>query len=166
MPTTDDEDASLRTERSSQSRSHQLADAVSVASDFGALWVAVCLVQVVAGRATIGATIQRLGAAGVTSLVLTRLLKHHFAAPRPAPSEPTTMARTPSSSGFPSGHTLAAFASAVVLPQTRWGRTLGLVVASLIGWARVAVGHHRPADVIAGAAVGSTAGAVLAVILP
>lgn len=146
-------------------RAHQVADAVSIASDFGALWVAVSLAQVLTGRASIRAVVRRLGAAGVTSLVLTRVLKHHFAMPR-RDDATATLARAPSSSGFPSGHTLAAFVSAVVLPRTGRGRVLALLVASMVGWARVEVGHHRAADVLAGAAVGSTAGAALAAILP
>ena len=141
-----------------------VADSVSIASDFGALWVAVGLFQVLSGRSPIGAVVRRLGAAGLTSLVLTRLLKHHFASPRPDGAA-ATLARTPSSTGFPSGHTLAAFVAAVVLPRTKVGRALALVVASTVGWARVFVGHHRCADVVAGAAVGSTAGAALAAVL-
>jgi membrane-associated phospholipid phosphatase len=147
-------------------RAHQVADAVSIASDFGALWVAVSVVQVLVGRASVVTAVRRLGAAGITSLVLTRLLKHYFAVPRPDPDSDATVARTPSSSGFPSGHTLAAFVSAVLLPRTRRGRVLALLVASLVGWARVEVGHHRVADVLAGAAAGTTAGAALAVIVP
>jgi membrane-associated phospholipid phosphatase len=147
-------------------RTHQVADAVSIASDFGALWVAFSVVQVLFGRASVIAVARRLSAAGITSLVLTRLLKHYFAAPRRDPATAATMARTPSSSGFPSGHTLAAFVCAVVLPRTRRGRVLALLVASLVGWARVEVGHHRVADVLAGAAAGTTAGAALAVIVP
>ena len=148
-----------------RSRAHQVADAVSIASDFGALWVAVGVCQVLVGRSPVGVVVRRLGAAGVTSLVLTRLLKHHFAKPRPD-GAPATLARTPSSSGFPSGHTLAAFVSAVVLPRTSGGRALALAVAAMVGWSRVVVGHHRCADVLAGAAVGSTAGAALAAVLP
>jgi membrane-associated phospholipid phosphatase len=146
-------------------RAHQVADVVSIASDFGALWVAVSLAQVLLGRASLAAVGRRLGAAGITSLVLTRLLKHFYAVPRRSAAATTTRARTPSSSGFPSGHTLAAFVSAVVLPRTRRGRVLALTVASLVGWARVEVGHHGAADVVAGAVVGSTAGAALAVVL-
>ncbi len=146
-------------------RAHQVADVVSIASDFGVLWIAVSLGQVLVGRASLAAVVRRLGAAGITSLVLTRLLKHFFAVPRRAAAARTTLARMPSSSGFPSGHTLAAFASAVVLPRTRRGRVFALMVASLVGWARVEVGHHRAADVVAGAVVGSTAGAALAAVL-
>ena len=142
-----------------------MAGAVSMASDFGALWVAVSAAQVLAGRSSAGAALRRLGASGITSLVLTRLLKHHFGVPRRDDVAPTSRARTPSSSGFPSGHTLAAFVSAIVLPRTRRGRVIALVVASLVGWSRVEVGHHRPADVLAGAAVGSTAGVALAAML-
>jgi membrane-associated phospholipid phosphatase len=143
----------------------RLADAVSIASDFGAVWIAVCLVQVLARRSTPADAVRRLGIAGITSLVLTRWLKHRYAVPRDD-GAPDTLARTPTSSRFPSGHTLAAFVSAIALPRSVVGRWLAIGFASLVAWARVRVGHHRLVDVLAGAAVGTAAGAALAAIIP
>jgi len=141
----------------------RLADLVSVASDFGVVWIAVSIAQVLLGRASAATAVRRLVAAGVTSLALTRVLKHHFAIPREPSPTASTLARAPSSSGFPSGHTLAAFTSALVIPSGGRARTAAIGFASLVAWARVRVGHHRPADVVAGAAVGSLAGAGLVI---
>ncbi|HLK45114.1 MAG TPA: phosphatase PAP2 family protein, partial [Acidimicrobiales bacterium] len=94
----------------------RVADAVSIASDFGAVWVVVTALQVLRGQRTLRSGIVRLGASGVSSLVLTRWLKHRYAVPRPATSS-GTLARTPTSTRFPSGHTLAAFVSATTIPR-------------------------------------------------
>jgi membrane-associated phospholipid phosphatase len=143
----------------------QLADVVSVASDFGAVWVLVSALQVLRHHQSVRSALVRLGAAGMVSLVLTRCLKHTFAVPRDALETRATLARTPSSPGFPSGHTLAAFTSALTIPATTRGRTLALAFASLVAWSRVRVGHHRTADVVAGAGAGALAGGALHVVL-
>lgn len=142
-----------------------LADAVSIASDFGIVWVAVSALKVLAGRSTTAGAIRRLAAAGFTSLALTRVLKHYFAVPRAELDASATRARTPTSSSFPSGHTLAAFASALVIPTSRRGRIAALSFAVLVAWSRVRVGHHQPADVAAGAVAGSVVGAGVAALL-
>jgi membrane-associated phospholipid phosphatase len=72
---------------------------------------------------------------------------------------------------FPSGHTITAFASVgVVLMRSYLKPTgtqpvainwleigLGLVLASLVGLSRIALGAHWPLDVLAGACVGGIA---------
>ena len=62
---------------------------------------------------------------------------------------------------FPSGHTCAAFASAVAwlgtLPK-RWMKVTALVLAVLMGFSRLYVGVHFPSDVVVGALVGSACG--------
>jgi undecaprenyl-diphosphatase len=144
---------------------NRLADAVSIASDFGAVWVVVALVQVLTRRSSPQNAARRLGIAGVASLVLTRSLKHRYAVPRVETSG-ATFARMPTSDRFPSGHTLAAFLAALTVPRRPAGRGLALGFAALVAWSRVRVGHHRPADVVAGAAVGTLAGSALAAVLP
>ncbi len=141
----------------------RLADAVSAASDFGAIFVLAAIVELLRRRRPAD-TLGRLAAAGIVSLVVTRTLKHYFGVARTAPDR-AGLARTPSSPGFPSGHTLAAFTSALVLPRTSRGRGIALCFAALVAWSRVRVGHHRAADVVAGAGAGVVAGgAVRAVI--
>ena len=146
------------------SSSHRLADVVSTASDFGAVWVALAAAQVLTRRATPRQAAIRLGAAGLTSLVLTRWLKHRYAVPR-APATPATIARTPTSDRFPSGHTLAAFTAALTVPTRPIGRATAIAFAALVAWSRVRIGHHRTVDVVAGAAVGTIAGSALAAVI-
>ena len=143
----------------------RLADAVSIASDFGVAWIAIAVTQVATRRATPRDAARRLAAAGIVSLVLTRWLKHRYAVPRTG-TLGVTRARTPSSDRFPSGHTLAAFTAALCVPRARWSRVVALGFAGLVAWARVRVGHHRPIDVVAGAAVGTLAGGAIASVLP
>lgn len=58
---------------------------------------------------------------------------------------------------FPSGHTAASFASAIVLFKTlpaKYGIP-PLVLAFLMGFSRMYVGVHYPSDVLGGAMIGS-----------
>jgi undecaprenyl-diphosphatase len=74
-------------------------------------------------------------------------------------------------SSFPSGHTTTSFAIATVLVLTLWGsRTawagwLAMLWASLVGLSRVYVGVHFPSDVLGGAALGTSCGAVIYLVL-
>lgn len=64
---------------------------------------------------------------------------------------------------FPSGHTTHCFgvAVAVLVLAPRWG--LGFLAASaLVAWSRMYLGSHYLSDVLAGAALGTLGGAVLA----
>lgn len=67
----------------------------------------------------------------------------------------------PDEFSFPSGHTAGAFVALVVI-----GNSLGVLavplalLACLVGLSRVYLGVHYPSDVVAGALLGSIAGAV------
>ncbi len=61
---------------------------------------------------------------------------------------------------FPSGHTSMAFSAAASL-YNRQGKSIGipaLAVATFVGFARVQADKHHWYDVVAGAAIGGTAG--------
>ena len=66
--------------------------------------------------------------------------------------------RTPSSSSFPSGHTLAAFCTAVVLPETGAGTVACVGFAAAVAASRVHLRAHHATDVLGGAAIGSVLG--------
>ncbi|HEV3232105.1 MAG TPA: phosphatase PAP2 family protein [Candidatus Dormibacteraeota bacterium] len=70
--------------------------------------------------------------------------------------------RTPDTS-FPSGHSAGSFAAAssLALAYPAYAPPL-LAVAAGVGVSRVYLGHHYPSDVLAGAAVGVTVGALAA----
>lgn len=86
-------------------------------------------------------------------------LKPAIARPRPisvlAFDPPRDLPPMPRSLSFPSGHTAAAFGSAVALGRI-WphGRVLWWTMAVLMGYSRIYVGHHYPLDVAGGALVG------------
>jgi membrane-associated phospholipid phosphatase len=89
--------------------------------------------------------------------------KHVIGRPRPSGGAP----------GFPSGHTTAAAAFAVMLiyiaSRERWPhRTRGTLVAvavllaGLVGWARIMLHAHWPSDVLGGLLIGTACAAAAA----
>lgn len=67
-----------------------------------------------------------------------------------------------STSSFPSGHAMGAFAVAGVFSREfrdkRWVRWVAYGTAGLIAFSRVSLGRHFPTDVIAGAVIGDSVG--------
>jgi membrane-associated phospholipid phosphatase len=67
---------------------------------------------------------------------------------------------SPTSSSFPSGHTIAAFAVATVVAHRyanhRWVPYAAYGAAALVGFSRLSLSEHFTADVFAGAALGYT----------
>lgn len=126
--------------------------------DAGLLWVALSLAMLF-HKPTRRAGALALGAM-VLGLIVTNLtIKPLISRPRPWldwPIVPLVTEKDPNS--FPSGHTCAAFAAAMVwvrtLPQKR-DRVIVAVMAVLMGLSRLYVGVHYPTDVLAGAVIGS-----------
>jgi len=78
---------------------------------------------------------------------------------RQRPDEHLTAAvRAPSSSSFPSGHTLAAFCTAFILADTDAGTAANVGFATAVAASRVHLRAHHPTDVLGGAAIGSVLG--------
>jgi undecaprenyl-diphosphatase len=93
-------------------------------------------------------------------LVVDGALKPLFQRPRPDPavyafSPKREMPPLPRSWSFPSGHAASTFGAAVVVsrmwPQTR---VIWWMLAVLIGYSRIYLGHHHPLDVLGGALLG------------
>lgn len=101
--------------------------------------------------------------ASVADKISSIFIKEFFARPRPEFSSlpETVTLRRPSegSFSFPSSHALDAFvvASFIFYFRQSWG-AWALAVASLIAYSRVYVGLHFPADVLAGAILGTFLG--------
>lgn len=115
----------------------------------------------------------RLLIAGVISGAITgatsRILKLTLSMPRPAsvldPSSFYILGKPLTSLSMPSGHTLTAFTLATALyfsaaPEKRKPYLWVFLIAIGAGLARIAVGAHWPADVMAGAAIGLLGGVV------
>ena len=66
--------------------------------------------------------------------------------------------RTPSSSSFPSGHTLAAFCTAFVVANSDAETVANVSFATAVAASRVHLRAHHPTDVLGGAAIGSVLG--------
>ena len=127
--------------------------------DAGLMWIALSLVMLFFPQ-TRRAGILSLCAMALGLVCNNLLLKHLVQRPRPylvvaglAPLIPP-----PDPNSFPSGHTCAAFASAIAwlftLPR-RWMKVTGIVLAALMGFSRMYVGVHFPTDVLVGGLVGS-----------
>jgi undecaprenyl-diphosphatase len=98
-------------------------------------------------------------ASAVLSLGAAAVLSHIVARPRPFVADPEAihaLVKHAADPGFPSDHATAAFAiaTAILMFHRRLGLTV-LAAAALLAVDRVAVGIHYPADVIAGASLGS-----------
>lgn len=126
--------------------------------DWAAVWLLLCAVILVRGRADeeshriVVLTI----AAIVAAEAVTAGLKILVARPRPADVLDGIRVLAPAGGySFPSAHTTRSFAAATVLgTRLRRGRWALFAVATLIGLSRVVVGVHFPIDVIAGAGLG------------
>ncbi len=93
------------------------------------------------------------------ALLAASIIQHVYVHPRPFLLRSDVVLLVPHAAdpSFPSEHTTAAFALAtgIALYRTRVGVIL-LGVASIVGFSRIYVGLHYPADVIAGALLGTS----------
>jgi membrane-associated phospholipid phosphatase len=133
------------------------ASAISNLADYGFVWV---LLAGLKGRRS-GPDRRRavvaLGAAGLSSLVVSRAAKAAVERQRPD-DQVEALVRNPTSSSFPSGHTLAAFCTAVVLPESSAGTSACVGFAGAVALSRVHLRAHHATDVLGGAAIGSVLG--------
>lgn len=133
------------------------AAAVSNLADYGLIWVALAAVKARRRGPDRRRAIVALAAAGFSSLIVSRVVKAAVERQRPDDHLEATV-RTPSSSSFPSGHTLAAFCTAFVLADTDTQTAANVGFAAAVAASRVHLKAHHPTDVIGGAAIGSVLG--------
>lgn len=110
-------------------------------------------------RAAVGA-----GLAAGAALVAAHFLAGAVDRPRPFVTHPGAhlFVHHAADAGFPSDHATAAFAIAMaVWLRLRLPGAAALVLATVLGLARVAIGVHYPGDVLAGAGIGIACALVL-----
>jgi membrane-associated phospholipid phosphatase len=133
---------------------------VSNLADYGLVWVGLAAVKGRRGGPGRRRAVVALGGAGLSSLGVVRATKSVVARERPE-EQLEVRVRTPTSNSFPSGHTLAAFATAVVLPDTGAEMAAYVGFAGAVAASRVHLRAHHPSDVLGGAAVGTVLGLLL-----
>jgi membrane-associated phospholipid phosphatase len=143
------------------------ASAVSNLADYGFAWSVIAAAK---GRRRGPArtrALRALALSGVLSFGTNAALKATIQRPRPQVDLQLggPPVRTPTSSSFPSGHTLAAFCTAVVLADSPTETAAYLTFASAVAASRVHLGAHHATDVVGGAAIGSVVGLVGRVLL-
>jgi membrane-associated phospholipid phosphatase len=136
------------------------AAAVSNLSDYGFLWVLLALLKGRRRGPGRRRAIVSLGAAGVSSVVVVCAAKSMVERQRPADQLEANV-RTPTSTSFPSGHTLAAFTTAFTLSDSGTETAAYVAFAGAVAASRVHLRAHHPSDVVGGAAIGSVLGLVL-----
>jgi undecaprenyl-diphosphatase len=154
-------------------RWHPLTSVMDVASSWwvkGPLFVAAAVVvdllllRRAGGRRVPCAALLTLAAVLLGSLLST-LAKLAIDRPRPPLGDAgiSALGALPSTSSFPSGHATTAFAAAAALAWLRPSlRVWAFGLAALVAVSRVYLGMHYAGDVLAGAALGTAIGALLA----
>jgi membrane-associated phospholipid phosphatase len=133
------------------------ASVVSNLADYGVAWVLLAGLKARRHGPDRRRAVVALGVAGFSSLIVSRMVK--AAVERQRPDEHLAAAvRTPTSSSFPSGHTLAAFCTAFVLGDSDAGTAVYIGFASAVAASRVHLRAHHPTDVAGGAVIGSVLG--------
>ncbi len=133
------------------------AAVVSNLADYGLIWVVLAGVKARRRGPERRRAVVALATAGFSSLIVSRVVKK--AVERQRPDDHLAAAvRTPSSSSFPSGHTLAAFCTAFVLGDSDAGTAANVGFATAVAASRVHLRAHHPTDVLGGAVIGSVLG--------
>ena len=137
-----------------------LVEAYTCTGNAGMIWILLSLAMLCYQPT------RRAGALALCAMALglvctNMILKPLVARPRPwlDVAGLVPLIQEPDPNSFPSGHTCAAFAAAVIfwraLPESWVGtKVLTLTMAFLMGLSRLYVGVHYPSDVVAGALVG------------
>jgi membrane-associated phospholipid phosphatase len=135
---------------------------LSSAADHGLLWLA--LVALRSARRGDPAIALRIGAAlGAESALTNGPIKLAFRRIRPAVAPPGPLPygmHRPRTSAFPSGHATSAFTAATLLSAGTRAAPAYFGLAALVAASRVYTRMHHASDVLAGAALGLSMGAI------
>jgi undecaprenyl-diphosphatase len=137
------------------------AKVVSNLSDYGLAWSVVAAVKGRRPGPGRRRAARALAMAGVSSFTLNALIKRAVGRTRPEGAHEPAGVRAPTSSSFPSGHTLAAFCTAVTMADSGAELAAYLGFAAAVGASRVQLRAHHPTDVVGGAVIGAGLGLAL-----
>jgi undecaprenyl-diphosphatase len=135
----------------------RVAAVISNMADFGIVWVVLAGWKARKNGPRRRRAVMALGTAGVSSLVVSRAAKAAVERQRPEEHLDAPV-RAPTSSSFPSGHTLAAFCTAFVLGESDAETAAYAGFAAAVAASRVHLRAHHPSDVVGGAAIGTVLG--------
>ena len=135
----------------------RVAAVVSNLSDYGFIWVLLAALKARRRGPDRRRAIVALATAGFSSLIVSRIAKAAVERQRPEDHLQASV-RAPTSSSFPSGHTLAAFCTAFVVGDSDAGTAANVTFATAVAASRVHLRAHHPTDVIGGAVIGSVLG--------
>lgn len=139
-----------------------VAAGISTAADHGAAVAFLVLFDAWRQKRSLRSVAARLAIVGFPVVAVNTLIKRLVGRPRPSSNNPDgVLVRTPTSSSFPSGHTLSAAAAAVALPESNVGQVLALMAAGSVGWSRLRLRAHHPSDVVGGIVIGGVLGLAL-----
>jgi undecaprenyl-diphosphatase len=144
-----------------------MAKVITGLGDHGIMWAATTAWRARHSGPERARSVRALTIAGLESTVVNRSLKAVVGRTRPdveglVLSAGGVPVRPPTSSSFPSGHTLAAFCAVTVMSQRgdRSGNALLFTAATLVGVSRLHLRAHHASDVLGGAAIGTAIGLV------
>lgn len=144
-----------------------VAKVITGLGDHGLMWAATTAWRARHSGPDRSRAVRALAIAGVESNLVNTGLKAFVGRARPEPtavpiSPGGVPVRRPTSSSFPSGHTLAAFCAATVMCQRHdaRGNALLFTSASLVGLSRLHLRAHFASDVVGGAAIGTALGLI------
>lgn len=131
---------------------------ITTLGDKGMIWIAATIVLLIPKKTRKIGVMSALALLG-SLLVNNELLKNLVQRPRPfyTFTELVTVIPRPGQFSFPSGHSSASFAAAVVFYRNlpKKAGVPAIVLAVLIAFSRLYVGVHYPTDVLAGALLGT-----------
>jgi len=143
------------------------AKIVTALGDRGVLWTGVAAWRARRPGPERASAVRALAVAGVSSSLVNAGIKAVVGRSRPDRSDLRLAGngvpvREPTTSSFPSGHTLAAFCAATVLCERgdRTGNAFLLGSAAAIGASRLHLRAHHATDVVGGMVVGLVIGVV------
>jgi undecaprenyl-diphosphatase len=143
------------------------AKVISGLGDHGLIWAASTAWRARHKGPRRNRAVRALAVAGIESGLVNAALKAAVGRTRPDRSDlrlgdNVVPLREPTSSSFPSGHTLAAFCAATLLSEQGdpAGNALLFACAGLVGASRIHLRAHHASDVLGGVAVGTVLGII------